>query len=167
MTFLLISPAAHSRSAKKGPYKKLDAFQCPLKKIDFDDGDTFSCAGEDIRVLGIDAPEISHPRHGIQRDQEGGREAAAFTEDAIRRAKRVLIVRAGKDKYGRTLAHVLLDGELLGVMIVKRGLAHETVSHYGDNGMPGFALQILEASKVAPKPTFEEPYRWRKKNQKR
>ncbi|MDD2731374.1 MAG: thermonuclease family protein, partial [Candidatus Portnoybacteria bacterium] len=72
-----------------------------------------------------------------------------------------------KDRYGRTLAHVLLDGELLGAKLIKAGLAYESISHFGDNGMPEFALQILEAAKVAPKPSFEEPYKWRKKHQKK
>ncbi|MFA4973211.1 MAG: thermonuclease family protein [bacterium] len=165
--FLLVSLPAYAAAKKKGPYRKLDVAECPISKIDFDDGDTFECRGEDIRMLGVDAPEISHPRHGIAKDQEGGRDAAGFTEDAIKKAGRVLIVRSGKDRYGRTLAHVLLDGELLGAKLIKAGLAYESISHFGDNGMPEFALQILEAAKVSPKPSFEEPYKWRKKHQKK
>ena len=79
----------------------------------------------------------------------------------------MVIVRGGRDPYGRTLAHVLVDGELLGVRLIQAGLAYETVTHFGDNGLPEFALAILEASKAAPKPDFEAPYKWRKKHQKR
>jgi len=135
--------------------------------MDFDDGDSFSCGDEKIRVLGVDAPEIKHPKHGIANDQPGGPAAALFTKTALQGAKRVLIVRDGKDPYGRTLAHVLVDGELLGAKLIRAGHAYENVTHFGDNGMPEFALQILEAAKVSPKPPFEEPYKWRKRNQRK
>lgn len=167
-SLILIATSAHAAAVKKSTsYEKLDAKLCPIGLIDFDDGDTFSCEGERIRVLGIDAPETKDPDHGIAEDQESGRSAASATQSILKGAKRVVLVRAGKDAYGRTLAHVIVDGELLGVKLIGRGLAYETVSHYGDNGMPEFALQILEASKSHPKPKFEEPWKWRKKNQKK
>jgi endonuclease YncB( thermonuclease family) len=163
---LLGCPLADSVfAANRRSTTPLDTTFCTT--ISFDDGDSFECDGEPIRVLGIDTPEISHPEHGIPEDQAKGREAAAFTERAIRDARRVVIVRGGRDAYGRTLAHVLLDGELLGVALIKAGLAYETVRHFGDNGLPEFALAILEAWKRVPKPDFEEPYRWRKKHQKK
>ena len=165
---LSIAISAQTAVAKKSKaYEGLDTKLCPIGLIDFDDGDSFSCAGEKIRVLGIDAPEIKHPDHGIQQDQDGGTSAASATQRALKNAKRILIVRGGKDPYGRTLAHVIVDGELLGVKLIKSGYAYENVTHFGDNGMPEFALQILEASKSYPKPKFEPPWEWRKKNQKR
>ena len=60
-----------------------------------------------------------------------------------------------------------MDGELLAVKLIGCGLAYETVSWYGDNGFPDLAREILEASYQAPKPKFQKPYQWRKKNQKR
>lgn len=165
---LLISMTAQTAVAKKNTaYKDLDTKLCPIGLIDFDDGDSFSCAGEKIRVLGIDAPEIKHPDHGIVEDQTDGARAASTTQRFLKGAKRILIVRDGKDPYGRTLAHVLVDGELLGVKLIKAGLAYENVTHFGDNGMPEFALEILEASKSYPKPKFEPPWEWRKQNQKK
>lgn len=147
--------------------EKLDWFRCDLSKIKFDDGDSFSCGEEQIRVLGIDTPETKHPEHGITKDQELGRKAAEFTEKLLKNAKRITIARGGKDGYGRTLAHVILDGELMGVKLIKAGLAYENVSRYGDNGLPEFALEIGEAARVAPKPEFEDPHTWRKKHQKK
>jgi micrococcal nuclease len=152
-------------AAKSSKYEDLGSFICPSTQLKYDDGDSFACAGEPIRVLGIDTPEITHKEHGIFEDQSSGRQAAAVTEKMLREAKRIVIVRGGKDYYGRTLAHVLVDGELLGVKLLKMGLAYESVTHFGDNGLPEFALMILEAAKSAPKPTFEEPYLWRKKHQ--
>lgn len=146
---------------------KFDFKTCKQSQLVVDDGDTITCKGEDIRVLGVDTPEIAHPKHGMNIDQEMGPEAKEFTENAVRNAKRVTFVRTGKDVYGRTLAYVLLDGELLPVKLVKAGLGYETVSRYGDNGMPEFAFAVIEAAKVSPKPKFQDPHDWRKKNQKR
>ncbi len=151
--------------AKKSS-RKLDTKLCTA--IVYDDGDSFTCDGEQIRVLGIDTPEIRHPDHGISIDQPKGKEAAAFTKRFLEKAKRVVIVRGGKGYYGRTLAHVLADGNLLGVALIQAGLAYENVSRYGDNGLPEFAFQITEAWKaLVKKPTFQNPANWRKKNQKK
>ncbi|MBT3182278.1 MAG: hypothetical protein HN337_07220 [Deltaproteobacteria bacterium] len=146
--------------------KPLNHFLCSKDQIKFDDGDSFSCGDEDIRILGIDTPEIIHKEHGIFIDQPYGREAKALTDKLLRDAKRVVIIRGGRGGYGRSLAHVLIDGELLAVNLIRAGLAHESISRYGDNGMPEFALEVTEAAKAAPKPKFEDPYVWRKKNQK-
>lgn len=145
----------------------LDVVECKNSKIKPDDGDSFFCDKEEIRMIGFDTPEIIHEQHGIFEDQPYGREAAKFTQGLMNKAKRVVYVRAGRDKYERTLALVLVDGELLGVKLIKAGLAYETISQYGDNGHPEFALQFLEAAKVAPKPKFQNPQDWRKKHQKK
>ncbi len=151
--------------AKKKGLAKLDVETCEKSKIEIDDGDTFKCNGLTIRLIGADTPEIAHPRHGISADQEKGREAAAFAKSAIEGAKRVIVAKAGKDRYGRTLAHALIDGELLSVKLIKASLAYETITRYGTNGMPEFALAILETAKSSPAPSFEDPHEWRKKNQ--
>ncbi len=147
--------------------KKLNWSLCEKSKIEFDDGDSFFCGDEDIRILGIDTPEIIHKEHGIFIDQPYGRGAKKLTDKLLKDAKRVVLVRYRKGGYGRTLAHVLVDGELLALQLIRAGLAYETISRYGDNGMPEFALEITEASKTSPKPKFQNPYLWRKKNQKR
>ena len=151
---------AHARA----PFKW---YKCDISNISFDDGDSFACKKTMIRVLGIDTPEIMHKRQGIFVDQKYGVRASEFTKNILKSAKRIVIIPSKKDKYGRTLAHVLVDGELLGVKLIKAGLAYETISYYGDNGFPEFALQIREASKGMPKPDFMPPYLWRRKHQKR
>lgn len=163
-SMLLAYPA---NAAKKAKSKTLDTSICPRNLIKYDDGDSFSCMKEPIRVLGIDTPEITHPSHGIYIDQPMGRKAAAFTKDLLNKARRIVIVRGGRDPYGRTLAHVLIDGELLGVKLIKAGLAYENISRYGDNGLAEYALQITEAWKISPKPPFNDPHMWRRKHQKK
>ena len=132
-----------------------------------DDGDTFFYRDLPIRILGIDAPEIIHTEHGILEDQPYGREAAAMIMDIVRKAKVIEYLPFQADKYGRLLAHVFVNGELLSVRLIRAGLAYENVSYYGDNGFPDLAERILKAARESPRPPFEEPYRWRRKHQTR
>jgi len=136
-------------------------------QIRFDDGDTFMLGDEVIRLLGVDTPETKSPSVGIYIDQPFGPEAAESTRVWILGAERVEIVRDGPDTYGRRLAHIFVDGELLAVRLIESGLAYETVSHFGDNGFPDLADRILDAAEDAPRPQFQQPYLWRRKNQKR
>jgi endonuclease YncB( thermonuclease family) len=137
-----------------------------IAQIEFDDGDTFDVDGKPIRVLGIDTPEIAEPDVGIFEDQPYGRAAAESTRAWITRARVIELARDGRDIYDRRLAHVFVDGELLGVKLLEHGLAYENVSHFGDNGFPDLADRILRAAEAGPKPPFEPPHRWRKKHQK-
>jgi endonuclease YncB( thermonuclease family) len=138
-----------------------------LDRIEFDDGDTFLLDGKPVRILGIDTPETASPGVGIMEDQPYGPEAAAFTEALLAGAARIELAFDGRDTYGRRLAHVFVDGELLAVKLLERSLAYETVSHFGDNGFPDLADRILAAADAQPKPAFEEPYKWRRKHQHR
>jgi endonuclease YncB( thermonuclease family) len=130
-----------------------------------DDGDTFFYKDLPIRILGIDAPEIMHREHGIFEDQPYGRKAAAMTINIVRKARIVEYLPFQSDKYGRLLAHVFVDGELLSVHLIRAELAYENVSYYGDNGFPELAGRILRAAQESPRPPFEEPYRWRRRHQ--
>ena len=132
-----------------------------------DNGDSFFYRNLPIRILGIDAPEIVHREHGIFEDQPYGRKAAAMTMDILRKAKVIEYLSFQDDKYGRLLAHVFVDGELLSVHLIRAGLAYENISYYGDNGFPDLAERILDAARESPRPPFEEPYRWRRRHQKR
>jgi len=130
-----------------------------------DDGDTFFYQDLTIRILGMDAPEIVHEEHGIFEDQPYGRKAAAMTADVLKKATVVEYLPFQNDKYGRVLAHVFVDEELLAVRLIRAGLAYETISYYGDNGFPKLAERILKAARKSPRPPFERPYRWRRKHQ--
>jgi endonuclease YncB( thermonuclease family) len=136
-----------------------------LTRITFEDGDTFKVDSTHIRVLGIDTPEVRNPHVGILIDQPYGPAASESTRVWLTRAGRIEIVNDGRDRYGRQLAHVFVDGDLLAERLLWNGLAYETVSHYGDSGFPDLADRILRAADKGPKPKFQQPYRWRKKNQ--
>ncbi|MCA3121405.1 MAG: thermonuclease family protein [Rhodocyclaceae bacterium] len=67
------------------------------------DGDTLRCGGERIRLMGIYAPE---------RAEAGGSEARQRLQ-ALINSGRVHMETAGRDKYGRVLAYVYVDGRRL------------------------------------------------------
>jgi len=80
------------------------------------DGDSIrACDGERIRLAEIDAPEMP----GSPRCQEGGNgwcdyELAVKSRDALEaflHTGQPIIERVGKDRYGRTLAKILVNGE--------------------------------------------------------
>lgn len=150
--------------AASGRLEPKSAIPVPKASIHYDDGDTFSFDGTTIRVLGIDTPEIAHPEHGFPEGQAYGPEAAARAEELIRAADRITYVPYQNDQYGRLLAHVFLDGELLGVKLVEEQLAYETISHYGDNGFPRIADAIMKAAEKAGTPPFEPPHQWRREH---
>lgn len=83
------------------------------------DGDTFWHRGEKIRLADIDAPELTS-------------RCQAERELAIRARNRLreLLVgfevrRTGRDRYGRTLAVVTVEGRSVGRVLVGEGLARE------------------------------------------
>lgn len=135
-------------------------------KIELDDGDSFEYDGMGIRILGIDTPEISHPEHGFFEDQPYGREASALTAELIEGAGNLAYVPFEEDRYGRMLAHVFIDGNLLGIKLIKAGLAYETVSYYGDSGFPELAQRILTAAADSKTKDFIPPHEWRRFNRR-
>jgi micrococcal nuclease len=87
------------------------------------DGDTLrSPAGERIRVKGIDTPEI---KGACAYERRLALEARDYVTAVVRSSRTTEIRRVGIDKYGRTLAYVLVDGKDLGDEMVSRGLARK------------------------------------------
>lgn len=92
------------------------------------DGDTakFDMNGEIIKVrfLAVDTPESVHPTKEIQ---AYGVEASDFTKEKLKNAKTIELEFDNNsdktDKYGRYLAWIWIDGELLQDLLIKEGLA--------------------------------------------
>ena len=90
------------------------------------DGDTIdvSRGGNDtdtVRLLGINTPETHHPTKPVECF---GPEAAAFTEEHL--AGRSVQLEGdieGRDRYGRRLAYVVVDGERFNDELLRRGYA--------------------------------------------
>jgi endonuclease YncB( thermonuclease family) len=137
--------------------------------VRIDDGDTLAIAwgeaeAETVRVLGIDAPETRHVEHDIPFDQPFGAEAAAFARGVFAAAERIELVRASTlDPYGRTLGYVFVNGKNFSVLVLEARLAVETVSVFGDNGLPDPAAACLAAASAAGPVAFESPHFYRKR----
>lgn len=100
------------------------------------DGDTakfiYNNEEKTARFLAIDTPETVHP---TKKDEEWGKEASAFTCKRIKEAKKIILEfdeeSDRKDKYGRYLIWVWVDGKLLQEELIENGLA-EIAYLYGD-----------------------------------
>ena len=82
------------------------------------DGDTLAFGSERVRIANLDAPDVgSHAR--CAQEQRFGQAARSYARALIRRARSILIVeREGQDRYGRTLARVLVDGRDFGEVMI-------------------------------------------------
>ncbi|GKU80845.1 thermonuclease family protein [Niallia sp. NCCP-28] len=91
------------------------------------DGDTISVRykgnKESVRFLLIDTPETAHPRLGAQ---PYGKEAKEFTKQIVENADTLELefdIGQNRDKYGRLLAYVYADGEMVQKQLLQKGLA--------------------------------------------
>lgn len=92
------------------------------------DGDTakFMKQGEKItvRFLAIDTPETVHPNKEIQ---PYGKQASDLTKERLENAHKIILEYDNnadkKDKYGRELGWIWIDGKLLQKELVEKGLA--------------------------------------------
>lgn len=98
------------------------------------DGDTamFKKAEEEVkyRFLAIDTPETVHPTKEVE---EYGKDASEYTCNKLANAKEIIVEYESSktDKYGRTLAWIWVDGDLLQSDLVKYGYA-EVAYIYGN-----------------------------------
>ncbi len=138
-----------------------------LGRVSVDDGDTVNIAWsagdvEIVRILGIDTPETRHLEHNLPYAQDFGPEARAFARGAFAAATQAELLRSSTlDPFGRTLGYVFLNGRNYSVLAVKARLAAESVSFYGDNGLPKEAAEVLAAAKAAGPLPFEPPHLFR------
>jgi endonuclease YncB( thermonuclease family) len=87
------------------------------------DGDTFRAGREIIRIENIDTPEV-----GNRAECDSERLLARQASDAMRRIIEsargpVQITRNGRDRFGRTLGRVTINGQDIGEQMVKMGFA--------------------------------------------
>jgi len=166
-----VIPASGPRAQedRAQPRVSMERVAVPPDSVDVDDGDTVSIRWpggdvEIVRILGIDTPEIQHISHNLPFDQAFGREATGFAQGAFMLATKVELLRAAQtDPYGRTLGYFFLNDKNYSALIVAARLAYETVNHYGDNGFPEEAAQVLDAAAKAGPLPFEPPFQFRRR----
>jgi len=90
------------------------------------DGDTITCAGQRVRIFGINAPEIAHPGQGIA--EEPGGQAAKTRMIQLTSGRQVWCEPAGDqwDRYGRMVGRCrTAQAPDLGAQMLREGLACE------------------------------------------
>lgn len=98
------------------------------------DGDTIIVdidgAEERVRLIGVDTPESVHP--DADRNVPYGAIASDFTKEQLQ-GKRVTLEYdvQGRDRYGRILAYVYLDGKMFNKTLLEEG--HAKVATYPPN----------------------------------
>lgn len=89
------------------------------------DGDTIELSGETVRILNIDAPELHHS--GCDAEKRLAVLARKRVSDLIGDGSSVTLIRGDggrmKDRHGRTLARVLVNGADIGDTLIADGLA--------------------------------------------
>ncbi len=88
------------------------------------DGDTFQTrAGEKVRLLGINTPEVAR---GKEPGQTLGKKAKQRLQQLISgKTVRMQFDADKKDRYGRTLAHIFLrNGTWINEQLLREGMAH-------------------------------------------
>jgi micrococcal nuclease len=158
------APAAKPQPRLHGQRVKIDP-----AAITVEDGDGVIIRWGDkddeiVRILGIDTPEVRRLEHNLPYDQPFGLEARAFGQGAFAVAGDVELLRSSTlDPYGRTLAYLFINGRNYSVLVIKAKFSAETVSYYGDNGLPKEAAEVMAAAKEVgstPLP-FEPPHQYR------
>ena len=130
----------------------------PFESLHVLDGDTvvirwIPADSETVRVLGIDTAELFGTKGRQETDHmppmsAAGSEARGFARGAFATAQRVELLRSKSlDRYGRTLGYFFLDGRNYSVLVIEARLSGETISRYGDNGLPHPAAEVLEAAR--------------------
>ncbi|MGF7535441.1 thermonuclease family protein [Bacillus mexicanus] len=90
------------------------------------DGDTIKVSinnkEEKVRFLLVDTPETVSPRVGVQ---PFGKKASNYTKSMLKKGTEVQIEKdvSERDKYGRLLAYVYVNGQMINKLLLKEGLA--------------------------------------------
>lgn len=94
------------------------------------DGDTMDIQFENgkeerVRLVLVDTPETKHPTKPVQ---PFGPEASAFTKEMLTgKNVQVELDVQERDKYGRILAYVYIDGNMFNELLLEKGLARVAV----------------------------------------
>jgi endonuclease YncB( thermonuclease family) len=92
------------------------------------DGDTIWLGGEKIRIADIDAPETHDPRCACEK-QLGDRATLRLQQLLNRGSVTLRPIDRDRDRYGRKLRLVLVNGMSVGDTLVAEGLARRYAGH--------------------------------------
>jgi endonuclease YncB( thermonuclease family) len=127
------------------------------------DGDSLRTASEEIRLVGIDAPELRQTcRDAHGREWSCGRAAKARLAELVAQGD-VACTPRGRDRYGRTLAVCSARNVPdLGEVMVREGYAVNFAIDYG--GYPVAEREAQSARAGICQGDFERPKDWRRRH---
>ncbi|BAU28996.1 micrococcal nuclease [Aneurinibacillus soli] len=107
------------------PQKSVKTNRIPATVVSVTDGDTLKVKmngkEETIRLLLVDTPETKHPSKPVQ---PFGPEASSFAHQTLDgKSIEVEIDVSERDKYGRLLAYIWIDGKMFNERLLEKGLA--------------------------------------------
>lgn len=113
------------------------------------DGDTIKlCNGEMIRYIGIDTPELHHPKKDIY-PEFFAKEAKEFNENLVKGKKvKLEFDIEKKDKYGRLLAYVFVGDTFVNEELIKGGYAETFFIPPNTKYLSKFSILEDEAKKA-------------------
>lgn len=124
------------------------------------DGDTivvnFNGKEEKVRLIGVDTPESVHP--DASKNEEAGIAASDYTkEKLLGKSVELEFDVQERDKYGRLLAYVWVDGVMYNKTLLREGIADlatypPNVAHVDE------FKAIVDARNPAPTPTPDTPH---------
>ena len=148
-------PAPHVSQHTESHHK--DPKHLYLKVVGVHDGDTITGLDEDqkqfkIRLDAIDAPELGMPFGQASRK--------ALSEKVF--GKQVEVIVKTKDRYGRTVGHVLLDKRDMNLEMLEEGMAWH-YAHYDHNKRLADAEQEARGNRLGlwQDPNPVAPWDWR------
>jgi endonuclease YncB( thermonuclease family) len=156
-------PVAVQEPVHHEAHRRSDHAQLHLRVVGVHDGDTVTGLDESktqykIRLDAIDAPELGQPF--------GQASKKALSEKVF--GKDVVVIPKTKDKYGRTVGHILIDGRDVNLLMLEEGMAWH-YKHYDHNARLARAEEEAHEAKKGlwsdgdPVP----PWEWRKEHQDR
>ena len=131
--------------------------------IGVSDGDTITVLRDQqpvkVRLAEIDAPEKKQPF---------GTRAKQALSDLVYKREVEIEAQAKPDRYGRTLAKVYVNGQLVNAQMVQLGLAHCYTAYLKGDWCPALQRQAEAADVglwVDPRPVA--PWDWRKHSRRK
>ena len=128
-----------------------------LRVVGVHDGDTITGLDESktqhkIRLDAIDAPELGQPF--------GQAAKKALSEKVF--GKDVVVVPKTKDRYGRTIGHVMLDGRDVNLEMLEEGMAWH-YKHYDHNARLARAEEQAKSARLGlwSDASVVPPWEWR------
>lgn len=121
------------------------------------DGDSLRLAGRELRLEGVDAPELDQVCDREGRSYGCGREAKWIAEQKLTRGELSCRV-SGDDRYGRGLALCAVAGEDLNGALVREGVAVSEGLYRNEERLAREAGRGLWAG------SFERPAEWRRRH---